>query len=154
MQGVSEARGPYGFRDELRRVNFLLPSARLRIFPRFSGEISQNAKGEFCFIAKVLLAPGRIPDHFHLDQPDPFNPAHGVLDQPRHHPGHRAGGAGQRHVDDHVPVAVDFNPVDQAEVVDVEGQLGITNAPQGRHDSFGLRVLRLGVVSVPGAGFT
>jgi len=80
VEGVSTARGPTAFVMILRTVNFILPSALLCVFRRVIGQTSENAKRELCFVAQMLLAPGRIPNHFHLDEAYPFNLADSVLD--------------------------------------------------------------------------
>ena len=71
---------------------------------------------------------------FTLTPETPGNRADGVLHPARHLAGDRAARRGQRHVDGDLPVVVDVDLVDQAELVDVGRDFRVVDRLQRRDD--------------------
>ena len=88
--------------------------------------------------------------------PTPATDGDGILHPARHVAGHRAARRRQRHVHLDIAVVVDIEPIDQAELVDIDGDLGIEDGLQ-RGDQIVLQPLELvrrngGSRALPAAG--
>src|SRR5690606_8183329 len=84
-------------------------------------------------LGDLVRPPRRHPDPVDLDLAvELLQRAGGLVLQ---HVGERTGGAGQRHVDDDVPL-VHVDAVDQAEIDDVDAQFGVDDVLEGVGDLF------------------
>src|SRR5690606_1121799 len=77
------------------------------------------------------LIPRGIPYQLDPDVLDPGDGAYRRLDHARHLAGHRTARGGQGHVDVDIPGGRDVAAVDEAELVDVDRDLRVVDAPQG-----------------------
>src|SRR6185437_727816 len=94
-----------------------------------------EAQGPELFAAvfgDVLRAPGRHPDP--VDAEVGYHAVQGLAGLVFDHVGERAGGARQGHVEGGYLVGVDVYAVDQAQVDDVDAQLGVDDVAQRLED--------------------
>src|SRR6478735_64569 len=83
---------------------------------RWSPALLPHVQGDTGLVGHTALIPGRIEHHVDRHGLDALHGRDRVLDPARHLAGHRAARSRQGHVDRHVPVVVDVDAVDQAEL--------------------------------------
>ena len=130
----------------LLRVAALFEQAR-----PWAGEAAEDRGGglehperQLGLVGHAVLVPGRVEGELHADLADAGHGGDRVLDPRRHLAGDRAARRRQRHLDGDVALVVDVDLVDQAQLVDVGGDLRIVHGLQGRDDVGGelLQLLR------------
>jgi hypothetical protein len=111
---------------------------------KFRDDRSKHAERQLGLVRHAVLVPGRVEGERHFHLADAGHGGHGVLDPGRHLARHRAAWRRQRHLDRNVAVVVDVDLVDQPQLVDVGGNLGVVHGLQGRDDVGGelLQLLR------------
>src|SRR5215468_7776675 len=96
-------------------------------------------------LGHAVAVPGRIPYQLDIDFPNGFNGPHGVLHHIWHGAGDRAAGGRQRHLDGHVAAGRDVDVVDEPELVDIHGNLGVIDRVQGLDHAKPQRLDRIGI---------
>ena len=104
---------------------------RFRLRYRFRLKKPQLSLG---FVAEVVEAPRRVEGEFHVDGLDTFDVAHHFLDLAEHVFSLGAVGRRHGHEDLDVEFVVDVNLVDESEVVDVDGNLGVVDVLEAVDD--------------------
>src|SRR5271163_984198 len=85
----------------------------------------------------AALVPWRVERHGDPDARDAGDGANGIFHPARHLARHRTARCGQRHLDGDEAVVVDVDVVDEAELVNVGGNLGVIDRLQRGDDLIG-----------------
>src|SRR4029079_19706805 len=126
--------------------------------PAHSRATSEHVEGKPRLVGHAGHVPGRIEHEFHLHLAHAGDRSDRVLHPDRNVSGNRAAGRRQRHVDLDVAVVIDIQPIDEAELVNIDGDFRIEDGLQGG-DQVGLQPFQFlrrngGNRSLPAAGRT